>query len=230
MKHSLLIAAVILAMHVAHAQCGFFPMKEAGVYTYAMYDHKDKPSGTLNYNFKNVSTVAGETKADVDMVVKDDKGKDITKSSAQYRCTAEKFMVDMKSSVAPAQTEAFKNMEMRGEAAYIEYPSNLSVNSQLPDGNMHLDVYNEGQPYGTMDMEVYERRVEAQENVSTPAGSFDAYRIRSTMRTKVQLMGIGFPMETQTVEWYAKGTGLVKQESYNKNGKKVSSVILTSVK
>ena len=228
-KHKLVLTFAFLLANVSvKAQdCSYMQLRQGAVYTYNMFDAKDKPSGSVMYNVKDARNKDGGVEANVFVQTKDEKGKDIHQSEARYICNGEKFLVDMNAMLS-GQQEAFKNMEVRGDASYIEFPTELVEATTLPDGKMHLDMYNEGQPYGSVDIAVTERNVEAKESVATPAGTFDAFRIKSKMNTSIKIAGIGFPTETNTVEWYAKGVGMVKQESYNKNGKKVSSVMLAS--
>ena len=55
------------------------------------------------------------------------------------------------------------------------------------------------------------------------AGTFDCYVIYSETKTKMMMANKTFPSRT----WLAKGVGMVKQESYNKNGKLMGSMVLT---
>ena len=72
-------------------------------------------------------------------------------------------------------------------------------------------------------VETINRKVEKQESITTPAGTFDCYVIYSETKTKMMMANKTFPSRT----WLAKGVGMVKQESYNKNGKLMGSMVLT---
>lgn len=63
------------------------------------------------------------------------------------------------------------------------------------------------------------------EQVSTTAGKFDCIKISYLKRTKVVL-------KTTTVrvtEWYAKGVGLVKSESFDLKGKPAGKTLLVKI-
>ena len=231
MKHflSTFVAFVFLAVSAMAQDCSYMQLRQGAMYTYNMFDAKDKSSGSVTYNVKDAQNKDGGVEATVHVQTKDEKGKDIHQSEARYVCNGEKFLVDMNAMLS-GQQEAFKNMEVKGDASFIEFPTELAEASTLPDGKMHLDVYSDGKLAGIIDLNVTERKVEAKETVTTPAGTYEAYRIKSKMNTSLKIAGIGFPTETNTVEWYAKGVGMVKQESYNKNGKKTSSIVLASMK
>jgi len=69
------------------------------------------------------------------------------------------------------------------------------------------------------------RKVEAVENVTTPAGTFECYKISYDIDTKMM-----FTVKVKGVEWYAKNVGLVKSESYSTDGKLMGSNLLVGVK
>lgn len=68
-------------------------------------------------------------------------------------------------------------------------------------------------------------KVEAREQVTTPAGEFDCLVISQRVSTKVIVK-----VEAGSMEWYAKGIGMVRSESYNKKGKLVGYDVLTELK
>lgn len=68
------------------------------------------------------------------------------------------------------------------------------------------------------------------EKITTPAGSWDAYKITYNGLFRMQMAGIGIPMNMQVTEWFVPGFGVVKTETYSKNGKLMGSSLLTSLK
>ena len=83
---------------------------------------------------------------------------------------------------------------------------------------------------GDVNMEITNRKVEQQETLSLPAGSFDCYKITYATTIKVKMMGIGFPIHMQVTEWFAPKLGrMVKSETYTKNGKLAGTTQLESI-
>ena len=64
-------------------------------------------------------------------------------------------------------------------------------------------------------MDIIDRKVEAMETITTPAGTFETYKITSKSIMKNQ-MGISMTFEFDNVEWLAKEVGVVKSESFRK--------------
>jgi hypothetical protein len=77
----------------------------------------------------------------------------------------------------------------------------------------------------TMTVKVYNRKVEAIENITTPAGSFECSKITYNIDTKV-----GLSVKLTGIEWVSKNVGVVRSESYNTKGKLQGYTLLTSLK
>jgi hypothetical protein len=65
------------------------------------------------------------------------------------------------------------------------------------------------------------------ETIETPAGKFECYKI--TYLTDMEGM-LGKVRTFKTLVWYAKGPGMVRNESYDDKGKMKGSTVLTKYK
>ena len=69
------------------------------------------------------------------------------------------------------------------------------------------------------------RRIVGKEKIQTKAGSFDCFILEETLTTKSMMM-----KDVEKIKsWYAYGIGLVKEVSYDKNGKLLSTMILNEI-
>jgi hypothetical protein len=75
-----------------------------------------------------------------------------------------------------------------------------------------------------MTVDITNRKVNAKESITTPAGTFNCYAISSNSETKM-----GLKMMFEIKEWVAEGMGVIKSETYNKNGKLMGYTELTSI-
>ena len=76
-----------------------------------------------------------------------------------------------------------------------------------------------------MQVDITDRKVEKVETITVPAGSFECYVIYSNSYSKMMMVNQNFPSRS----WLAKGVGMVKTESYNKKGKVINTMVLTSM-
>ena len=103
--------------------------------------------------------------------------------------------------------------EMRGIPRY-------PVVGKLPDCECHCKVN-----ILSLKVVVKDRRIVGKEDIQTEAGSFDCFILEETMTTKFMMM----KNVDKIRSWYAYGIGLVKEVTYDKNGKLVSTMILNEV-
>ena len=78
----------------------------------------------------------------------------------------------------------------------------------------------------TMKISGANRKIVGTERIKTEAGEFDCFIMEETVTTKAMMM----KDVEKTRGWYAYGVGLVKEISYEKNGKLLSTVVLNDIK
>jgi hypothetical protein len=103
--------------------------------------------------------------------------------------------------------------ELRGIPRYPEV-------GKLPDYEFHIKM-------SIISMKVLgeNRRIIGTESIQTEAGLFDCFILEETLTTKAMMM-----KDVETIKsWYAYGIGLVKETSYDKNGKLISTMLLNRV-
>lgn len=91
---------------------------------------------------------------------------------------------------------------------------------KLPDFEFYIKV-------NIISMKVLgrERKIVGTESLQTPAGLFDCFILEETITTKAMMMND----VAKTRSWYAYGIGLVKEITYDKNGKLISTMTLNEV-
>ena len=68
-------------------------------------------------------------------------------------------------------------------------------------------------------------KISGKEKLTTPAGTFDCFIMEETVTTKAMMQ----KEVEKTVSWYAYGVGLVKESTYDKKGKLVSTTLLNRI-
>ena len=189
----------------------------------SFFNKKGKPNGRQVYNVSNVQNNGGVTTATLNSEMFDKKGKSQAKGTSFIECTGGIMKVDMTMMLPQQQQEQFSKAEAKMDKIYIEYPVSMQIGDQLKDGNFNMDMETGGMKQN-VSMVIDNRKVVGKENVSTPAGSWDCFKITYNSRTTVKTMGIGIPVKFEATEWYAPGFGIVKTES------KYGTTEITSVK
>ncbi len=208
---------------------GFYYLSNSEIQM-TVYDKKDKESGLLTYKISDVSKSGGTTTASFTSEMTDEKGKSLSKGAGKYKCTGSVLFVDAKVALPQEQMSMYKDMEVKADDAFIEYPASISSGQALKDASFKMDMYKNGSVYSSINLENTNRKVVGKESITTPAGSWDCWKITYDSRYKMTIAGIGIPMNMQCTEWFAPGFGVVKTQVANKSGKLMGSTMITSVK
>lgn len=123
----------------------------------------------------------------------------------------------------PEAQEAFKEIlsktTVKGECRGL--PQNLEVGADLADYEIEIKVM-----FMKSKVSMQDRKVIGRETITVPAGTFDCYVVEETMTASAMMM----KEKTVQKSWYARGIGMVKQETWDKNKKKKESTsVLSSI-
>jgi hypothetical protein len=227
MKHYFLVffaAMFSMGMAMGQSNCShYYPLVDGANFQYTSYDKKGKEDGKISYKVTQVNGSGDNISATMVMQLEDKKGNTYD-SEYNVTCDGDKLKIDFKSLMNEQMLSQFGEMEVEVSGTDVELPSNLGVGQELPDGNVNLQMKMGGAMNMNMKVETINRKVEKEETLTTPAGTFDCLVIYSETRTKMMMANQTMPSRV----WLAEGVGMVKQESYNKNGKLMASSVLTA--
>ena len=215
-----LSALFIITIGFGQNSCSkYYPFTEGTTFQITSYDKKGKKSSVVDYEIANVTnnTATFNTK------VYDDKGKEIVTSNYNITCENDAVSIDFNSMMSPELFSQYKDMEMDVTGTNIEIPNNLSVGQDLKDADMLMTLNMAGMNM-KMTMNLINRKVESKESITTSAGTFDCYVISYTSEFKM-----GIKQTFMAKDWIAEGVGVVKSESFNKNGKLMGYSELTQI-
>jgi hypothetical protein len=202
----------------------YFPMAEGTTLTYENYNAKDKLQTTDQFTVKSVVESAEATIITANMKSTDKKGEEFSSNDVEFVCEDGVFKISMESMIPAGTMDSFKDMEVVMTQSELEIPSVLSVGLELPDATMKIVASSNGMKL-TMNLKVTERKIEAQESVTTAAGTFECYKLSQTTNTKMAFIDKTF----KSIDWITEGIGSVRSESYTEKGKLESYNVLTNI-
>jgi hypothetical protein len=234
MKLLVAFVCTFLLLAFTHAQpCSGYYYLTNGTVEMTTYDKKAKENGKITYTISNVNQTGNTTSASFASEMKDEKGKSLSKGAGKYKCSDGILFIDAKVAMPQEQMGAYKDMDVKAEDAFIEYPAIFSDGQSLNDVDFKMDIINKGAVFSVISLAQSNRKVEGKESITSPAGTWECWKISYDGRFKATIggpSGIGIPVNFKSTEWFAPGFGIVKTETYNKNGKLVGSTLITSVK
>ncbi|MCK8490505.1 MULTISPECIES: hypothetical protein [Spirosoma] len=211
--------------------CMGIALKSGMSFELSTFNAKDKPTGKITYQVKDVHKEGSSTVMDIVAQFQDEKGNQRPPYPIHYTCTGDELVADL-SGMAQGMQSSMKDMEMKLKTNKLVYPRKLSVGQKLDEGKMEADILTNGTPMMNMMMTMSNRQVEGQESVTTPAGTFDTYKITSDISYENRPLAIPIPIRgTMRVVSYRSNNQLldIKSENYNKNGKLMGYTLLSKV-
>jgi hypothetical protein len=219
----------------AYAQCDntFYPMEEDRYYEVKTYNKKDKLQAIQQYTITAVAETDNGYEATVNSKTLDKKGEPMGEGEFVVICEDGQLKMDIQrllTSLSQLQDTQGMNIDIEGN--HIVIPSSLSVGEVLPESTTTIKVGMEGMAMNmnTTTVVIRDRTVAAQEDITTPAGTFPCYKVTYEMSATVKTMGMGREMIYTGTEWLSEGVGMVRNEQYDKKDKLASYSVLTVFK
>ncbi len=228
------LLSLVIISKVSAQECSdtFYRMEPGSIFHLTYYDKKDRVATRQENTVANVDKSGNGLEAVIDTKLFDKKDKLITEGAFEVVCEGGSIKLDMDQMLQSMdQLKSMQGMETEIESDYIMLPSDLEVGQELPESKTTLKMKIEGSGANMMSSVVVikDRKVIGQETVTTPAGTFDCYKI--TYNTEVSMKTIGMNRTTSYpgVHWFARNVGMVKSESYNQKGNLDSYMLLTKL-
>jgi len=194
----------------------YIPNTVGTVLHYQMTNAKGKSTGTYTQKMISIENTGGETIFEMLQTYMDPKSEEniLKQDTIRFRCKGNVFYIDMDKYLNQKQMESFQDMEVKITSEDLMYPSKLKAGQMLNDGSITISIET-GMMNMNMTTKIVNRKVEAAEDLKTPAGSFYCYKISEDVQSKMGFVN----MKLHNVSWISKDLGMVRSESYNKKGK-----------
>ncbi|MGZ2368911.1 TapB family protein [Ancylomarina sp. YFZ004] len=212
---SLFVVTVFFSLNALSQDCTIFIPGDVGTELhYEIKNAKGKLQAIYSQKIISIKENGDETVFELLQTHKEpkDSEKVIIQDTISFRCKGNEFYIDMEKYLNQKQMEGFKNMEIKLTTDDLMYPSKLSPGMDLKDGSISLEV---GSGLMNMTTNIINRKVEAFEKITTPAGSFKCYKISEDVKSKVGFIKVNM----RNVAWIIQDIGTIRSESYNKRGK-----------
>lgn len=189
-----------------------------------LYDKKGEANGRNVSKVTEVKSVTGGYEANISVTTYNGRGKEqINNPNVAVSCQNGVYAVDLRNLVPAEAMAGQKDVQVRVEGNMAEYPARLEPGQTLKDATMTAEPTSGGMALMRMTVTLKNRKVEGKETITTPAGSYDCFKITYDANVKT-IVGFNF----QAAEWFAPGFGVVKTETF-RNGKTVGSTLITKV-
>lgn len=231
LKYFLLLVVISLMSSGNPDVCSnaFYPMSTGNEFELQHFDTKDKLQSKIHYTITDGRNITGGYEADMRVDNYDKKDELTGTSNMTMKCVDNKFYIDMSIYMSGEQLSAYEGMDMTIAGDALEFPSSLSAGQTLPEGNLVITVSSGGMLMSTITIQILNRKVDAIESVTVPAGTFECFKI--SYDSKVTIGSVfSMTINSSGIEWLSYGNGMIRSESYNDNGKSYGYTVLSMLK
>ncbi|MCB9315019.1 MAG: hypothetical protein H6569_02665 [Lewinellaceae bacterium] len=225
LKTSLPALFLLLSVALAAQDCAkmYDYFKEGVTLEYTNYNKKDKVEGVLIHRVGSIEEKSDSLIATINLTTTDAKGKQVSEVSYPMKCFQGVIYMDMRSLI-PQQSNQSPQVEVEMKGTDLTYPPDMKPGQTLPDAEMEMTMRMGGLQLMNNRYQIKNRKVEAEESVTTTAGTYSCLKISYDFEYK--LMGT---RTTHTEFWYAPEVGMVKSVNYDRKGNVESRSELTKV-
>lgn len=207
------------------AEWGFSAMRKGSVKTIIAKDDKGRVTGSVRNTvigiYGDASAFAVESRAEMF----DDKGEPVEGPDKKPMTVTSRVVVeggtmylDLESMFDAALKGLGGSEKVEISSVAVKMPTEMAVGQTLEDASMRMKMGFVG-----MSVEMTDGQVLARETVTTPAGTFDCFKVSQNVTSSA----MGFKERATEISWYARGVGAVKSQTLDKNGKVTATEELT---
>lgn len=206
-----LVTLLIPVWLISQSVCTAYLPGEGKQLTYFNFDKKGKQTSTSTIRVTSVETKGDTTYFNVHQLISTGKKKDDMENDMVYKCSGENFVIDMNSVLNQEMMKGYNDATLSVTTNHMILPSKLEPGMELEDGEFNMVAKIE---YITTNISArsFYRKVEAVEEITTPAGRFTAFKIKGYIESKIAFMRFAYG----TTEWYVQNLGVVRSETYDK--------------
>lgn len=225
-KPAFLFLLLFMPWSLFSQECSFYyPQMEGSELIYQQYDKKEAKNGSSSHKVIQYKQNSDRSEATILFKTYDKNDKPVSESMLEVKCEAGIFYVDMEGYINQQMVSAYEDMEVKVVTDNLELPGNLSPGDVLKEGSVKMEISSSGLRIMTLQLTITDRLVESKENITTPAGTFECFKINQSI---VTTRPVGTTMKG--TEWLCPGTGMIKSESYNGSGKFIGRSELIELK
>ncbi len=211
-----LLFVLIVSTGFSQTNCKpYVPVSKGTTWEITNYSPKGKETGKVAYELVDKIETGDDVTFTIKAISYDKKGKETYSNQYEAHCVNGKFQFDMAFKIDGATMQSYQNMDVDIDASEFEVPSmDVSPGTKLNDGTLTVKIGGNSVSMLQMTIHITDRNVEAIEQIETPAGAFKCLKLSQKINTKMIVK-----LESTSKEWYAEEIGIVRSETYNKNGK-----------
>jgi len=209
----------------------FFPLIQGNSLEMFYYDANNSYYAKTVAAMQNVQKISGsDIQGTLDTKDYDSKNNLIDDTKYTVKLGSNSMSVDMRLFIQPLPSLP-SDVKTKDEIGYVDIPYNLKIGASLDDASTTTNLYRHDSLVASVIWKFVNRKVEAREKVTVPAGTFDCFKITFQSQTKQKNKKGEQDVNTENnTWWFSPGTGLVKTATYDNNKNLLYTSVLNKIK
>ncbi|WP_029904352.1 hypothetical protein [Prevotella sp. 10(H)] len=224
----------VTGLAVAQDDCmQFFPNTQGAQLVNTTYDAQNNMLSTMTYTIDKVYDYQDGTNMQIGFTMTGKDGSTIDTGTMNASCMDGSFRMNMinRGMTSDIMNAMTTDTELVGD--FLDYPNVFNEDNEPMESPFTMDggqflVQSKSDKKEWVKVNIYNRQYVGDENITTPAKSAPFHAAKVTFDFDVTKDG-----KTTTykgTEWYAMNSGVVRAETYDKDGNMMTSTILTTLK
>jgi hypothetical protein len=212
-------AAVVLftsSGFIASDCATFEPFTKGTQYTTTEYGPTGTVKGTIDGTVNAVVVEGAKTTSTIHVIARNAEGKQEDVFSYNFVCEGGTIRMDLSAlatQLAKTNNSSESETSVQGDA--LEYPAGMTVGQTLPGGSFTMRMKTKSS-VSVIKVIVKERKCVAIDTLTTPAGTYECYKITSVVVSTARMGGIEIPVpSSQSIDWFSYKAGAVRTEQHS---------------
>jgi len=203
----------------------YFPVEKGMKWEYQDFDKNGKLQGYSTTEVTDATAITSGMEYTMKVTVDDEKKKEKNHFEREmtYTCVNGVLKMNLEGMIPAETMEGMKDMTITIDQTEMTIPQTLTAGQKLEDAMVNMKASTNGMQVMDMTMKITDRKVEKMESVTTEAGTYMCALVTYKTSTKMAFMNTTMTSK----DWYSPEVGIVKSETYDKNGSLESSRKLT---
>ncbi|MCC3157038.1 hypothetical protein LJ737_07300 [Hymenobacter sp. 15J16-1T3B] len=198
-----------------------FGLSDGTELTYQLLNEKNKPEGLQILKVARITPheAAKKAPAYTEVLLKSslyDASNRLQRNDEYvYLCRRDTVLTDGRLLLDPAMLRSFRDRRFAYEPVHLAWPNQPTAGA-LPGGKLTVQVSSPSVDIAQVITDVSERRLSGPESITTPAGTFQCYKVESRYEYVTQARAdIARRSVKRVVDYYAPGVGMVRSEMHD---------------
>ncbi|GAB3825620.1 TapB family protein [Hymenobacter jeollabukensis] len=195
-----------------------FGLNDGTELTYQLLNEKNKPEGLQVLKVARITPheAAKKAPAYTEVLLKSslyDANNRLQRNDEYvYLCRRDTVLTDGRLLLDPAMLRSFRDRRFAFEPVHLAWP-NQPTTGALPGGKLTVQVSSPSVDIAQVVTNVTERKISGPESVTTPAGTFQCYKVEARYEYVTQARAdMARRSVKRVIDYYAPGVGMVRSE------------------